>query len=957
MSFTQKNITKLALFSFLAIGFSLAAVAQEADSAEEVVSEETVADSDESAEDEVELTKISVTGSRIKRSEVEGPQPLVVITKEQIEQGGFISVYDAVSSVSQNTGDFQGAIASGGFTPGAETINLRDFGPGNTLVLVNGKRRADYPFPYGGNDSVFNWNSIPISLVERIEILSSGASAIYGSDAVAGVVNVILIDGLEETSVRVRGGTHLDGGGDNYNFEISGGGYTDRLSYAWGLEHSQQDPIQGINRKEYNSYKDDKDPRYRDPSWSLIYIDLFGGPNRLPSSFGNESCENIGGYLTVTDGAFGPGGGYPFCGFDDIKYKSVRNDRESDSAYITATYKITDNLEFYADAFQWKQSSEGVYQPRFYFDYFYGYAMGNNDAGPREVVGSVVQRIWTDYFWNRAWEDETNSYTAGFRGNFDVGNNIWDWELTYTEDDYELSETSDFVSVEGIQDWMCGNVANTAFAGACSYGYFGLGGYFGIFNPDQWFEPTATSADNLLATAGVYASEFGTSGSESTQFQLTGDLFDLPAGPVGFALVVEEHTQKYFNDATENAKNDEVQYLSPAVGGGERDRDSWGIEFSIPVTSTLQVGFATRNDDYDEISTNIGSRGTDSWNFAWRPTQKLLVRGSWGESFKAPSLPYVYKGLTTGFSSPCDYWGLYLNTGNINGNCAGYNQINTPILSKGNLDLVEEEGENYSFGIVYDIISSSGFNWDMSLDLFEIELENVTSNTSFTGILFDEGICRIQASGGDTGGIQYSDAYCANVISKVTRGADYTPSNGSNPEIDPPEGGIASVQVEPLNKGYLYYRGADFTTSMRILTDNIGDFGISLSTSYVDDEKRADEAGEEPYSLWDGGYTYRLRTKSYLGTSWRYGNWSTGVNVERWGHMEGSDGKKSPYFETSIYAQYRFDPAGKHYLQVNVNNALNAIPDKDANLAWPYFQDLLYPAVGRELIVTYRYTF
>ena len=102
---------------------------------------------------------------------------------------------------------------------------------------------------------------------------------------------------------------------------------------------------------------------------------------------------------------------------------------------------------------------------------------------------------------------------------------------------------------------------------------------------------------------------------------------------------------------------------------------------------------------------------------------------------------------------------------------------------------------------------------------------------------YDEGICRIQASGGDTGGIQYSDAYCASGISKVTRGADYTPSNGSNPEIDPPEGGISNVQVEPLNKGYLYYRGADFTTSMRILTDNWGDFGVSLSTSYVDDER------------------------------------------------------------------------------------------------------------------------
>ena len=108
--------------------------AQDADESAESTEEQQT----EASDDEVELSKISVTGSRIKRSEIEGPQPLVVLTRENIEQGGFISVYEAVASVSQNTGDFQGAIASGGFTPGAETINLRDFGPGNLLVLVNG---------------------------------------------------------------------------------------------------------------------------------------------------------------------------------------------------------------------------------------------------------------------------------------------------------------------------------------------------------------------------------------------------------------------------------------------------------------------------------------------------------------------------------------------------------------------------------------------------------------------------------------------------------------------------------------------------------------------------------------------------------------------------------------------------------------------------------------------------
>ena len=244
--------------------------AQDADESAESTEEQQT----EASDDEVELTKISVTGSRIKRSEIEGPQPLVVLTRENIEQGGFISVYEAVASVSQNTGDFQGAIASGGFTPGAETINLRDFGPGNLLVLVNGKRRADYPFPYSGNDSIFNWNAIPLSLVERIEILTTGASAIYGSDAVAGVINVILIDGLEEVSVRARAGTHIPGHGDSVNFEITGGGYGDKFSYAWGLEFSEQDPIQGMDRDEFDSNLDDKDARYRDPDWALIFIDF-----------------------------------------------------------------------------------------------------------------------------------------------------------------------------------------------------------------------------------------------------------------------------------------------------------------------------------------------------------------------------------------------------------------------------------------------------------------------------------------------------------------------------------------------------------------------------------------------------------------------------------------------------------------------------------------------------------
>ena len=112
--------------------------------------------------------------------------------------------------------------------------------PGRTLVLVNGLRRANYPYPSGEGDASFNWNRIPIGIVERIEILTSGASAVYGADAVAGVVNIILVDGIEDTSVQVRVGAHQPftnrSAGESVNIEISGGQYFDNGSMVWGLE-------------------------------------------------------------------------------------------------------------------------------------------------------------------------------------------------------------------------------------------------------------------------------------------------------------------------------------------------------------------------------------------------------------------------------------------------------------------------------------------------------------------------------------------------------------------------------------------------------------------------------------------------------------------------------------------------------------------------------------------------
>jgi len=136
---------------------------------------------------------VVVTGSRIKRTQIEGPSPVTVISSAQIQREGFVTVFDALTTLTQNGGVTQNELNSaGGFTPNGSPVNLRGLGPGRTLLLINGRRAADYPFPYNGQSNFQNFGNIPSAAVDRIEILSGGASAIYGSDAVAGVINVVL---------------------------------------------------------------------------------------------------------------------------------------------------------------------------------------------------------------------------------------------------------------------------------------------------------------------------------------------------------------------------------------------------------------------------------------------------------------------------------------------------------------------------------------------------------------------------------------------------------------------------------------------------------------------------------------------------------------------------------------------------------------------------------------------
>lgn len=165
-------------------------------------SDNTSESSNEQQSAEQTLDRVTVVGSRIKRSEVEGPAPVTVISRADIDREGFQTVGDMLQTLSQNTASsFTGDLGVTGFTPNAQVVNLRNLGPGYTLTLINGRRPAQYPQPYDRDNNVVNVASIPTAMVERIEVLTGGASAIYGSDAIAGVVNIVLREQYEGSMV------------------------------------------------------------------------------------------------------------------------------------------------------------------------------------------------------------------------------------------------------------------------------------------------------------------------------------------------------------------------------------------------------------------------------------------------------------------------------------------------------------------------------------------------------------------------------------------------------------------------------------------------------------------------------------------------------------------------------------------------------------------------------------
>ena len=1008
------------LFTFLTIGlistFLLAdnpgedPVVEEAEvvessetSVEQVIAEEAV--SEEITENEdgaVVLEKVVVTGSKIKKAQIEGPLPLLVITKEDIDNSGFRNVTEALQSIPSANQYTQNESLNNNFTPNANELDLRNLGPGRVLYLINGRRTADYPLPYNNAGNISNIGVVPAGLVDRIEILSQGASAIYGSDAVTGVVNVITVKGKDFQELDVDVLETQYEGKNQYSISYTAGGFFGNSSWTVGLDYSHVDPMTYADRPGHDSFVNDPDygVGYTAPRYGLYWYTLgsYGGKRGW---YGSEefastpSCAELSGgeYFDfdkqdpewLYDGSL-PGRG---CGWDygserfGGSSQTIVNERDDVTALLSFTHNFDNGVEMNTRAYRYKDEAFYRGYPRFYQDFNFldpgriGALQAestdpyNNLSGTYggSQYGSLVSQYFLRFFApgqgenfdaRRDITEEVTDFFIGFNGFFDNG---WEWDIglnttSYTYENENMTFTTD------LYDYMRGIGATNSDGSLVRGTYIGApcqSGLFGSFNncflPDRLFGVmTNEQMGSFLADDSL----LGESNQTTLDFLVTGE-FEALNRFIGFAATVELQEQDYELTPSDNRLGlTDVEFIqgSAVAGGGDRDRKSFGIEFSLPVSDKLEMTIASRFDEYDDASSNVGSRLSNMVNFAYRPNSSLLIRGSASETFRAPDMNYLFQNESSGFyNSLTDYtkcYAFYLSGDAQYANYDSYRdcEISTPSVRgffSGNTELEEEEGENFQLGLVWSVNDNTTF----TIDLYQVLLDQSVSRESPSGLNLAEGKCRF---GDDFVRFMESDNIpsrdCDVVLGKITRDPiTIDPING----LPTLFGDWLTVRPDYVNQSSMEYQGIDWNWNKRVETENAGDFYINvLSSHIIAVYSKFDALSDEIEYL--SSYTYEPRSQQNMSVSWVYQDFSTTLFVDRLGHMEwGSRGKSDPHITSNITTRYNYSPDLNVFF--SIRNLDDKMPQKDPGYGYPYYNQNYFSAFGRYYSAGFNYRF
>lgn len=956
------------------------------------------AEEDEAKEDE-SSSKITVTGSRIKRNQAVGAQPVITITNEDILNRGYTTVFEALNDLSQNTGvQIEGPEFSGGFTPNVQTLNLRGQGVGTSLTLINGRRLASYPAAYQSDGTVFNFGSIPAVAVDRIEILSTGASAIYGSDAIAGVVNIILRENVDDVIAKVLYGEQGAGKSTTRVQLLAGKTFTDG-NFTVAFEHQDREGVYGEDYEGFDSELDfpyDGVPILARGIYNINNYVQYGDYSRsddlyIPPPAGSCDALNNGFELTSRPATSlsATGDPRPYCGLDIAGSTSFRNPSTRNSIFVNANYNLDTDLELFTNIlFSQNEGSSRRDYLNIAEDFVDVDDINSTFGLPQ--WSSVLRRFTTAELGQNLdtqFDEDSLSVIAGLRG-------FWgehDWEVTVNSSTNTLEQSRPWWKAEEAIDIFLGSY--TDLGGGLSF----IDGWDGEAEwplVDNLWQPLPDQFRDRLLGQQTYSNETSTS---QLQFSMSGTLGEMDAGPIGYAMVLE-YTDKDF----ELIPDDRLRQESPDPnvfgsgwlgltgfkGIGDRQQAAIGGELSLPLSENVIVNLAGRIDSYDKDSSSIGTRFTPAANIEYRPTDSLLIRGGYSGSFRAPDMNLVFteSGFFTGATdlSGC-FEQFAANEGiDISGSpsdlsqaeldaLAGYQEecesqtifaqrVGAQSLGAGEEPLKDETGYSMFVGFVVDITDNTSFDVTWS----EQYLEDIARTESVQALLNTEVVCEYGdfiGLGGQQTAFQ-TGGDCANADNRITRNTfDF---NGT------PVTELGTFRITPVNAAENRIQSVDVNFSNLTETE-FGEFRTRFEYTHVlksvDKDNPEDNWDNNRDSLGFAGYNFRSRMSASL--SFSRGDFTNTVTAIRRGSTpkwnqynvdvsEGEDPRIGPHLTYNYSAVYDF--TSDFRLALRVANLLDEKAPRDDTFEYyeyPWYNYFLYSGsgLGREWSLEASYRF
>ena len=778
------------------------------------------------------LETITVTGSNIRRVDIETSNPVITIDRAAIQKTGKLTLGDLVQQLPAVTGPNMNPQINNGGGTGTSSIGLRGLGSQRTLTLINGHR-------YLSGDP----NAIPANMVERIEVLTDGASSVYGSDAVAGVVNFILRSDYQGAEFSLNYGISDKDDGETKGYQFTFGQSSDKGSIMAGISYNKTDEVLAGHR-----------------DFSKNAVSLYGTVNTPPVGNIGGSTSSPYGHIQIPDGfadlfpgcntgylARNPGtsgqniatdyhcyvnNGTPTVPSDKYNYATVNlimTPQERTGLFLNGNYKLTDDVEVYASVMHNKTSSAFQLAPSIFASNGGGVISADSYYNPFGVEFSADQNAFgmrLASLGNRAaaFGTNTDQISTGFKGSFTVWNDQqWNWDIGFDYGHNSISTTTYGLPNQNVINQATG----PSFLGSDGIVHCGTpDAPISDCTPINIFDLDDPNTISVLRAAGAPAvSNFFTQ-EKVYRADLNGGLFDLPAGTMQLAVGAsrrEEYTHSnvdtslLINPATGNCTLGS-QCSSP-LQGGYNVKEVYA-ELFVPILKDIPFVHAlnlTIGDRYSKYS-NFGNTNNSKIALEYRPIEDLLLRGTVSEVFRAPTVLNLFGAPVSDApklsSDPCDgYTGNPVNPACVNVPTDGSFR-NTDVATgrqiKGLLSgsqyagfpLGPELGKSFDFGIVYDPNFIEGLS--VSADYWRLYLNNIITSVGAQSVL---DLC----SAGQLD-------YCPLI--------DRTPSG-------PNQGQIASITEPTGNLGRVDVKGVDFALNYLLPEFSFGRFNIGFNATYL----------------------------------------------------------------------------------------------------------------------------